>query len=133
MQVDSRTKPDRLVTGPAAHRTDLKRGKLMRVAPGVYCREHQPEGPYTIRYTVEGRSHKQTLPANTTLPQAKRALAAKQVAVDRGEAVTPSKITLAEVAADYLETFSGLVATGERSQRTLALHRQQWRCHLEPR
>jgi integrase len=52
--------------------------------------------------------------------------------VRRGEVIAPSRLTFGEVAEAFLEVTEALVATGERSQRTVDLYRQQLRSHISP-
>jgi integrase len=52
--------------------------------------------------------------------------------IRRGELVSPSRVTFGEVAEEFLGITEALVATGERSQRTLDLYRQRYGRHIEP-
>ena len=52
--------------------------------------------------------------------------------VRRGEAVPTSRLTFNEVAHEFFALTESLVATGERSQRTLDLYRQRCSKHVEP-
>jgi integrase len=122
---------------PSPHRTDLKRGKRERVAPGVFVRA----GRYEISYTdPSGVDRMKTLgpvksdaePKGLTLKEAKAAREKLRVEIRAGEAVTPSRTTFAEVADDFLRLFESLVEAGERSERTLDLYKQRNRCYLEP-
>lgn len=49
-----------------------------------------------------------------------------------GRAVSPSRLIFGEVADEFLQITEALVATGERSARTLALYRQRYRTHIAP-
>jgi integrase len=109
------------------HRTDAKRGKRERVAPGVYLRA----GKYLAQYVdIDGRVRFKTTSARN-LTEAKAERERLRVHVRSGEAVVPSKLTLAAVAEDFFSTFESLVQAGEKSERTLVLYRQRWRSHLE--
>lgn len=111
------------------HRTDAKRGRRERVAPGVYVRA----GRYIVQYTdSEGRVRFKTTSARN-LTEAKAEREKLRVDVRSGEAVVPSKATVKDVAEDFFATFESLVLAGEKSERTLELYRQRWRTHLEPR
>jgi integrase len=104
--------------------------KRVRVAPNLYQRPK--DGRYEHGFTgPDGKWHIETLNART-ITEAKKELRGRAVKVDRGEAVAPSKVTLAEVWTDYEKTLAGLVAAGEKRPRTLELYRQQWASHLEP-
>src|SRR5436305_11397738 len=46
--------------------------------------------------------------------------------VRRGEVIASSRMTFSEVAAEFFAITEALVATGERSQRTLDLYRQRF-------
>jgi site-specific recombinase XerC len=46
--------------------------------------------------------------------------------------VTPSRLTFSEVAKEFFAITEGLVATSERSQRTLDLYRQRYDKHISP-
>ena len=50
----------------------------------------------------------------------------------RGEIAPPSKITFAEVAAEFLRTFEALVAVGDRAERTLERYRSALDLHVLP-
>jgi len=53
-------------------------------------------------------------------------------AVRRGEIAPPSKITFAEVAVEFLDSFEGLVAAGERAERTFERYRSALDLHVIP-
>jgi integrase len=123
---------------PSPHRTDRKRGKRERVAPGAFVRA----GKYEISYTdPSGIDRMKTLgpiksggdPNGLTLREAKAEREKLRVHVRAGEAVIPSRMTFSEVADDFLRLFESLVDAGERSERTLELYKQRNRCYLEPR
>jgi integrase len=123
---------------PNPHRTDAKRGKRERVAPGVFVRA----GKFEISFTdPAGADRMRTLgpvksdahPNGLTLKDAKAEREKLRVQVRAGEAVTPSRVTFAEVAEDFLELLQSLVGSGERSERTLTLYRQHYSFYLEPR
>ena len=50
----------------------------------------------------------------------------------RGELVFSSRLTFGEVAEEFFQITGALVATGERSQRTLDLYRQRYGTHISP-
>lgn len=122
------------VTTSQLHRTDAKRGprvqacdKQGRRVAGVYVRA----GKFIVQYTdIEGRVRFKTTAARN-LTQARAEREKLRVDVRSGQAVVPSKVTLADVARDFLSTFDSYVVAGEKSERTLELYRQRWRTHLE--
>jgi integrase len=52
--------------------------------------------------------------------------------IRRGEIVVSSRLTVNELAEEYFTLMDSLVATGERSPRTLDLYQQRYRTHIEP-
>jgi integrase len=50
----------------------------------------------------------------------------------RGELVVSSRLTFGEAAEEFLQITEALVATGERSRRTLDLYRQKYTKHVAP-
>jgi integrase len=117
------------------HRTDQKRGKRVRVAPGVFERA----GKYLISYTdAEGVDHLETLgPVKKrdgdgfTLTEAKAARERKRVNVRSGASAPPRRETVNEMATDFFAMFESLVSRGESSERTLGLYRQHYGTHIE--
>jgi integrase len=123
---------------PSPHRTDLKRGKRERVAPGVFVRGGKYEIGYVDASGVDrmktlGPVKSESAPNGLTLKDAKAEREKLRVNARAGEVVVPSKMTFGEVADDFLTLFESLVAAGERSERTLELYKQRHRCYLEPR
>jgi hypothetical protein len=85
---------------PNPHRTDLRRGKRQRVAPGVFVRG----GRYEISYTDPGGNHRMktlgpvksdAVPNGFTLKDAKAEREKLRVDIRAGAAVIPSKSTFA--------------------------------------
>jgi integrase len=114
---------------PSPHRTDAKRGKLERVAPGVCRRQNDPDPTrFLIFWSVDRVECSEVF--HGTLTQAKKERERKRVKSDAGELVAPSRITFGAVWDEYAAMFESLVATGEMSQRTLDLYRQRYRTHL---
>src|SRR5919201_6079058 len=115
---------------PSPDRTDLKRGKRERVAPGVFRWSNDPDPKrFLIFWSVDGRECSEIF--HGTITQAKRERERKRVKSDAGELVAPTRTTFAEVWHEYAAMFESLVATGEMSQRTLELYRQRYRTHLK--
>jgi integrase len=114
------------------------RGSRKRVAPGVFERA----GKYLISYVdTTGREHVETIgPVKTltnkhglTLRQAIAAREKKRVELRSGDAVSPTRMTVAEAWADYSASLDARVGTGELAPRTRDLYAQRWKTHLEPR
>jgi integrase len=93
-----------------------------KVAPGVYVRR----GRFEIQWSQDGRVCWETLPAGTSKTAAIKAREGKRVDVDRGEAVAPSKVTLAEVADELFASMAHDMAVGRASERTLILYKQRF-------
>ena len=111
------------------HRTDLKRGSKKRVAPGVYLRA----GKYLVSYIdVDGKERLKTTEARN-LTDAKAIREELRVKVRSGEAVAPTRATVDDVAQEFLALFESLVATGEKSERTLRLYSDRYRLHVKPK
>jgi integrase len=108
----------------------VRHPKRVRIAPNLYQRTK--DGRFEAGYTgPDGKWHIKTLPARN-LTEAKRALRALHVRVDRGEEVAPSRRTLTEVAKEFVENYESLVAAGERSPRTLERYRDHLDHHILP-
>lgn len=104
--------------------------KRVRVAPNLYQRPK--DGRFEAGFTgPDGKWHIRTLTARN-LTEAKRELRALAVRVDRGEEVVPSRQTFGQVANEFLSNFEGLVASGERSSRTLERYREHLDHHILP-
>ena len=120
------------------HRTDAKRGKRKRVAPGVFVRGGKFEISFTDPTGVDrmktlGPVKSDACPNGLSLKDAKAEREKLRVAIRAGEAVIPSRATFADVWVDFEQTLGSLVQSGERSERTLDHYRQQYKTHLEPR
>jgi integrase len=112
------------------HRTDAKRGKRERLAPGIYRRQNDPDPTrFLIFWSVDGAECSAVF--HGTLAQAKKERERKRVKSDAGELVAPNRLRFSNVWSEYESMFESLVATGEASQRTLDLYRQRYRTHLE--
>jgi hypothetical protein len=115
---------------PNQHCTDAKRGKRVRVAPGIYQRENDPDpSRFLIFWSVDGVECSEVF--HGTLTQAKKERERKRVKSDAGEIVAPSRIKFAEVWNEYEAMVASLVGSGEMSKRTLELYRQRYRTHIE--
>jgi integrase len=103
--------------------------KRVKVERNLYLRN---DGIYEAGYTgSDGRWRIKTL-GTKNLTEARKRLRAEIGKADRGEDVAPSKKTLADVWAHFEKTYAGLVATGERRERSLDAYRQHWRSYVEP-
>jgi integrase len=105
--------------------------------PNLYTRPKTPSDSragdvYEVVYRDElGKQRQKTLNARTV----QRAIAEAEehrTKVRRGEVVAAPRLTMSEVAAEYLAMTESLVTTGERSQRTLDLYRQRYTKHVDP-
>jgi integrase len=108
------------------------RPKRVRVdsVPNLYRRP--ADGRYEAGYTgTDGRWRMKTLAART-LTEAKAELRQVLGRRDQRQDVTPSRLTLNEVADQLLAEFESKVARGERSERTLEIYRQRWNTHIRP-
>jgi integrase len=108
----------------------LSKPARVRVAPNLYQRS---DGRYVCGYSdpATGKWRMVTLKQAETLTQAKRAAREILGKRDRRELVAPSRLTFGEVWTEYEAMFESLVASGEKSERTLELYRQRYRTHLE--
>jgi integrase len=78
-----------------------------------------------------GAQRQKTLKARTV----SRAIAEAEehrTQVRRGEIIVSSRLTVNELAEEYFALMESLVATGERSHRTLDLYRQRFKTYVEP-
>jgi integrase len=103
------------------------RSSRVRIERGLYERR----GRLEIQTYVDGKVVWKQLPEGTSLARARKAREAARVDIARGDAVSPSKATLASVAEAFFEEFESKVATGEKAERTLELYRQRWSTHLD--
>jgi integrase len=101
-----------------------------RPVKGLYVRS---DGAYVAGMTVEGRWTMQVLKGASSLTEARSMQTALVAKHDRGEGVAPSRVTLEDVWRDFSEAFDALVASGDRSPRTLELYKQRWGSHLKER
>lgn len=96
---------------------------------GLYTRD----GSYVAGFNVNGVWKTQVLRDASCLTEARKMRASLIAKFDSGEAVTPSRVKLADVWQDFYESFDALVASGDRSARTLALYKQRWNSHIDKR
>jgi integrase len=116
---------------PNPHRTDLKRGKRERVAPGVFRRESDPDPTrFLIFWNIDGREQSKVF--HGSLAQAKRERERLRVKTLEGEVVARTRKTVTEVAEEFFAAFDAKVARGERGPRTVESYRQQFQSHIEP-
>jgi integrase len=102
--------------------------KRVRVAPNIYSRGDRFECGYT---GTDGRWHIVTLKGAQNLTQAKKAAREILSKRDTSQDVAPTRLTFGEAAAEYFSMVESLVASGERSERTQEIYRQQYRTHVE--
>lgn len=105
--------------------------KRVRVAPNLWQRTKDGRFEDIRVNPATGKQQLRTLKAKT-LTEAKREQRALAVSVDGGEAVAPSRLRFGEVAQEFIDNFESLVASGERSARTLERYREHLDHHLLP-
>jgi len=116
---------------PNQHRTDAKRGRRERVAPGIFRHQNDPdETRFLIFWSVEGREQSKVF--HGSLAQAKRERERLRVKTLEGEVVVRTKKTVAQVADEFFVALESKVARGDRGSRTVESYRQQFRSHIEP-
>src|SRR5512133_1944406 len=98
-----------------------------RVERGIY---RQANGTYGVYVVAEGRPRYQTV--GKKLAEARRQRDLLSAKAQRGELLARRSITFAELAAQWLEHFEALVASGERAERTLEHYRYHLERHLLP-
>jgi integrase len=105
--------------------------------PNLYMRPKLPtdrrdgETFEIIFRDLSGAQRQKTLRARTV----QRAIAEAEEyrsQLRRGEIAAPSRLTFGDAAEEFFDITQALVATGERSQRTLDLYRQRYAKHIEP-
>jgi integrase len=98
--------------------------------PNLYRRP--ADGRYEAGYTgTDGKWHIKTLLART-LTEAKAELRQVLGKRDQRQDVTPSRLTVNDVADQLFAEFESKVSRGERSERTLEIYRQRWNTHIRP-
>jgi integrase len=116
---------------PSPHRTDLKRGKRVKVAPGIFRRELDPDQTrFQIFWNVDGQEQSKVFHGSLTEAKAERERL--RVKTRDGEIVTRTKVTVKQVADEYFESVEGKVKRGERGARTLESYRASFVNHIEP-
>jgi integrase len=108
----------------------VDRKRRVRIAPNLYQRPS--DGKFEIGFTDgSGCWRIKTLRARTrTEAKAERDLFMSKLRA--GQVAAPSKITFAEVAAQYLAGLEAAVAAGERAPRTLERYQQHLDTHILP-
>jgi integrase len=128
--------PARLHPPGAGHRrlspvsASQRTPKRVRVegVPNLYRRP--ADGRYEVGYTgSDGKWHIKTLTART-LTEAKSELRQVLGKRDQRQDVTPSRLTLNEVADGFFAAFEAKVTRGERSPSTLTNYRIRWGTHI---
>jgi len=98
-----------------------------RVERGIY---RQTNGTYGVYLMVGGKPRFKTVGGK--LAQARRERDLLSAKAQQGELLEPSRLTLAELAQEWLQGFEALVASGERAERTLEHYRYHLDGHLLP-
>jgi len=106
------------------------RKRRVRIAPNLYRRPS--DGKFEIGFSDSGgRWRIKTLQARTrTEARAERDLFMTKLRA--GQVAAPSKITFAEVAAEYLAGLHAMVSAGDRAPRTLERYKQHLDGHVLP-
>src|SRR5436309_812693 len=98
-----------------------------RVERGIY---RQTNGTYGVYLIVGGKPRFKTVGGK--LAQARRQRDLLSAQAQQGKFLEPSRLTLAELAQEWLEGFEALVVSGERAERTLEHYRYHLDGHLLP-
>jgi integrase len=93
-----------------------------RVERGIY---RQANGRYGVYLMVEGKPRFKAVGGKLAAARRQRDLLSAKA--QRGELPAPTRITFAELAAEWLSGFEAQVAAGERGERTL----EHYRYHLD--
>jgi integrase len=105
-----------------------QRGSREKVERGIWRRG----GKWIVGFQdVDSTWRTKTVQARN-LTEAREEREKLRVEVRAGVAPAPTKLTLDAVAADFFETFEGLVAAGDKSPRTLDVYKQQYTTHIKP-
>jgi len=99
----------------------------VRVERGIYL---QANGKYAVCFMLEGRPRFRTVGYDLELARAQRRLFVR--AAGFGVVAPPPRLALQTVAGWWLERYERRVASGERRERTLEIHRYYLERHLLP-
>lgn len=111
-----------------------KQPPRVSVGPNLFKRDYKRGPVFSVGYTDStGKYRVVTLKNATNLTQAKRAARDILSQRDKGQDVAPTRLTFGEVANEYFQMIESLVASGELSERTLDIYRQQHQQHIQPR
>src|SRR5687767_12437213 len=109
------------------HRTDARRGKRERVAPGVYRRA----GKYLVQFTDEAGNVRFKTTTARNLTEAKAERERLRVAARVGDApIGDRSLTVAALAESFLARERGPL--GRRSKSTVNTYEMQLRAHVVP-
>jgi integrase len=87
---------------------------------------------YEVVFRDEAGAQRQRTLKSRTVQRALAEAEEYRTQIRRGEIVVSSRLTMTELAEEYFTLMDSLVATGERSQRTLDLYRQRFKTYAEP-
>lgn len=113
-------------TQVASHEPKLRR--RVRVERGIY---RQPNGKYAVCFMLAGRPRFRTVGFDLEAARSERALLVE--AARRGEVPVTPNLRFGTVVDRWLARYEGLVAAGQRRERTLEAHRYLLDRHLLPR
>jgi integrase len=106
---------------------ESRAARRVRVERGIY---RQPNGKYVVCFMLEGRPRFRTVGFDLELAREQRR--AFMRAAQFGVLAATPRLTFGMVAGWWIERFQRRVATGERRERTLELHRYHLDRHLLP-
>lgn len=101
--------------------------RRVRVERGIY---RQPNGKYVVCFMLDGQARFRTVGLDLELAREQRR--AFMRAAQFGVLAATPRLRFAMVAGWWIERFERRVATGERRERTLELHRYHLDRHLLP-
>jgi hypothetical protein len=101
--------------------------KRVRVERGIY---RQPNGKYAVCFMLDGRPRFRTVGYDLELASQQRETLAR--AASYGVLACAPRLSFAKLAGWWLERYERKVKTGQRRERTLALHRYHLKRHLLP-
>ena len=102
-------------------------GRRVRVERGIY---RQPNGKYAVCFMLDGRPRFRTVGYDLELARQQRETLAR--AASYGVLACAPRLSFAKLAGWWLERYERKVKTGQRRERTLALHRYHLKRHLLP-
>lgn len=109
-----------------AEEQERREGRV-RVERGIY---RQPNGKYAVCFMLEGKPRFRTVGYDLALARKERETLSR--AASFGVLACAPRLSFAKLAGWWLERYERKVATGQRRERTLTLHRYHLERHLLP-